>query len=40
VMGGPEPAGFRKLRYKLWRGLVPHKAPNPEVWMEAVRGTR
>ena len=33
---GPEPTGWRKLRYKLWRGLVPHAAPNAAAWVRAV----
>ena len=36
VFGGREPTGFAKLRYKLWRGLVPHKAPDPAAWLEMV----
>jgi len=35
---GPEPKGWRKLRYKLWRGLVPHDAVKPEDWLALVRG--
>jgi len=31
-----ELAGFRKLRYKLWRGLVPHAAPEAAAWVRAV----
>ncbi len=30
---GREPTGWRKLRYKLWRGLVPHAAPDPAAWV-------
>ena len=33
---GPEPKGLRKLRYKLWRGLVPHAAPDAAAWVRAV----
>ncbi len=33
---GPEPEGWRKLRYKLWRGLVPHAAPDAAAWVRAV----
>ena len=33
---GRELTGLRKLRYKLWRGLVPHAAPNPAAWVRAV----
>ncbi len=36
VRTGREPAGFRKLRYKLWRGLVPHAAPDAAAWVRAV----
>lgn len=36
VLGGREPTGLRKLRYKLWRGLVPHAAPDPAAWVRAV----
>ena len=36
VRGGADPKGFRKLRYKLWRGLVPHAAPDPAAWVRAV----
>ena len=38
VREGRQPAGLRKLRYKLWRGLVPHDAPKPEEWLQMVRG--
>lgn len=37
VRSGEELRGFRKLRYKLWRGLVPHAAVKPEEWINAVR---
>lgn len=36
VKGGREPTGFRKLRWKVWRGLVPHAAPDPAAWVRAV----
>ena len=36
VTTGREPAGFRRLRYKLWRGLVPHAAPEAAAWVRAV----
>jgi len=36
VKDGREPAGVRKLRYKLWRGLVPHAAPDAAAWVRAV----
>jgi hypothetical protein len=36
VKDAREPAGFRKLRYKLWRGLVPHAAPDATAWVRAV----
>lgn len=36
VLGGSEPTGLRKLRYKLWRGLVPHAAVDPEEWLATV----
>jgi len=36
VKDGSEPAGLRKLRYKLWRGLVPHAAPDAAAWVRAV----
>ncbi len=38
VKDGREPLGLRKLRYKLWRGLVPHDAIKPEDWLETVGG--
>lgn len=38
VRDGRELQGFRKLRYKLWRALVPHGAVKPEEWMRQVRG--
>ena len=37
VREGRELTGLRKLRYKLWRGLVPHAAPDPEAWLGSVR---
>lgn len=36
VTAGREPMGLRKLRYKLWRGLVPHAAPDAAAWVRAV----
>lgn len=36
VRDGREPTGWRKLRYKLWRGLVPHGAPDPVAWVGMV----
>lgn len=36
VKDGLEPTGVRKLRYKLWRGLVPHAAPDAAAWVRAV----
>jgi hypothetical protein len=36
VREGREPTGFAKLRYKLWRGLVPHAAPDAAAWVRAV----
>ena len=36
VTAGREPNGFRKLRYKLWRGFVPHAAPKAAAWVRAV----
>lgn len=36
VTGGRAPTGLRKLRWKLWRGLVPHAAPDPAAWVRAV----
>ena len=36
VRDGQEPKGLRKLRYKLWRGLVPHRAPDPIAWVGMV----
>ncbi len=36
VRDGREPTGLRKLRYKLWRGLVPHDAPDPLPWVGMV----
>jgi hypothetical protein len=37
VQRGREPRGAAKLRYKLWRALVPHAAPEPAAWAAAVR---
>lgn len=36
VRDGGQPTGLRKLRWKLWRGLVPHAAPDPAAWVRAV----
>ena len=36
VATGREPVGFRKLRYNVWRGLVPHAAPDAAAWVRAV----
>ena len=36
VRDGRAPTGLRKLRYKLWRGLVPHAAPDPVAWVGMV----
>jgi hypothetical protein len=36
VKDGKEPTGFRKLRYKIWRGLVPHAAPDAAAWVREV----
>jgi hypothetical protein len=36
VRGGREPTGLPKLRYKLWRGLVPHATPDPDDWIATV----
>ncbi len=36
VRDGREPTGLRKLRYKLWRSLVPHAAPDAAAWVRAV----
>lgn len=36
VREGREPTGFAKLRYKLWRGLVPHAAPDAAAWVRAI----
>jgi hypothetical protein len=36
VKGGREPTGLGKLRWKLWRGLVPHAAVDPAAWVRAV----
>lgn len=37
VKDGHQPRGLAKLRYKLWRGLVPHAAPDAAAWVRAVR---
>jgi len=36
VQRGREPRGLAKLRYKLFRALVPHAAPDPAAWVRAV----
>ena len=36
VRGGREPVGLAKLRWKLWRGLVPHAALDPAAWVRAI----
>jgi hypothetical protein len=36
VQDGREPRGVRKLRWKVWRGLVPHAAPAAAAWVRAV----
>lgn len=36
VRDGNSPTGLRKLRWKLWRGLVPHAAPDPAAWVRAI----
>ncbi|HYX81087.1 MAG TPA: class I SAM-dependent methyltransferase [Gemmatimonadales bacterium] len=36
VKGGRDPQGLRKLRWKLWRAMVPHGAPEPVEWIAAV----
>ena len=33
---GRDLRGWAKLRYKLWRGLVPHAAIDPAAWVRAV----
>jgi hypothetical protein len=37
VRDGRAPRGLNKLRYKLWRALVPHAAVRPEQWLRLVR---
>jgi hypothetical protein len=37
VKDGRTPRGLEKLRYKLWRWLVPHGAVKPEDWITTVR---
>lgn len=37
---GRELHGLTKLRYKLWRALVPHAPPEPEEWVKLVIGVR
>ena len=36
VQDGREPTGLAKLRWKVWRGLVPHAAPDAAAWVRAV----
>jgi MMP 1-O-methyltransferase len=36
VREGRTPTGVRKLRYKFWRSLVPHAAPDAAAWIGAV----
>jgi predicted O-methyltransferase YrrM len=36
VRGGREPRGMAKLRYKLWRSLVPHAAVDAAAWVRAI----
>ena len=36
VMGGRYLGAIAKLQYKLWRSLVPHAAPDPGAWVQAV----
>ncbi|HET8713604.1 MAG TPA: class I SAM-dependent methyltransferase [Gemmatimonadales bacterium] len=36
VRDGRQPVGLAKLRYKLWRGLVPHAAVDPAAWVRAI----
>jgi len=36
VKDGRRPAGIQKLRYKFWRGLVPHAAPEAAAWVRAI----
>jgi len=36
VKRGRELRGLAKLQYKLWRSLVPHAAPDPAAWVQAV----
>ncbi len=37
VRDGRAPRGLKKLRYKLWRALVPHAAVRPDDWIKKVR---
>jgi len=39
VKKGRELRGFDKLRYKIWRALVPHSAVVPEQWVQMVRSS-
>jgi hypothetical protein len=36
VRDGKSLSGLRKLRWKLWRGLVPHAAVDPAAWVRAI----
>lgn len=36
VQHGPELYGWRKMRYKVWRALIPHAAVDPARWAAAV----
>jgi Methyltransferase domain len=38
VRDGRAPRGLKKLRYKLWRALVPHGAVSPDEWVRTVSG--
>jgi predicted O-methyltransferase YrrM len=40
VQRGRELHGLAKLRYKLWRALVPHDTVRPEEWVQLVRSER
>ncbi len=37
VFGGAPLMGMRRLRYRLWRSLIPHAAADPVQWTELVR---
>jgi hypothetical protein len=36
VTDGRAPTGWRKLRYKVWRALVPHSPTDPAEWIRTV----